>query len=90
MSATSKAKNAAKRYLSPASQERLKGVYRRLTGPRRPSRIKPVPTDAQGAARHYVLVAHSAHRAADFRRARLAMGEWILSSPRWRVPGAAA
>lgn len=85
MGAVNRAKDAAKRYLSPDTQQVLKQAYLRGTGPRRPSRLMPAPQDPEGAARHAVLIAHASGRPADHARARQAWGRWALADRHWRV-----
>jgi hypothetical protein len=87
MSLERRAKEFAKRSLSPATQERLKATYRRWTGPRAPSRLKPAPADPYGAARHAALTAHASGRTVDHVRARRAAGRWFLVGGTWRQPG---
>jgi hypothetical protein len=83
MGASNRAKDAAKRYLSPDAQQALKSAYSKVTGPRRPSRLRPAPTDPEGAARHAILTAHSTRRPADHLRARKAFGIVVLDDQAW-------
>jgi hypothetical protein len=83
MGAASRAKDAAKRYLSPEAQATLKSVYGKVTGPRRPSRIRPAPSDPEGAARHAILTAHATRRPGDHARARRAFGVVVLDDGAW-------
>jgi hypothetical protein len=83
MGASNRAKDAAKRYLSPEAQQTLKSVYGKVTGPRRPSRLRPAPSDPEGAARHAILTAHATRRPADHARARQAFGVVVLSDDAW-------
>lgn len=83
MGASNRAKDAAKRYLSPDAQQALKSAYSKVTGPRRPSRLRPAPSDPEGAARHAILTAHSTRRPADHLRARKAFGIVVLDDQAW-------
>jgi hypothetical protein len=80
------ARDAAQRYLSTEQQQALKTLVGGFIGPRRPSRFKSAPTELSAAARHFVQVAHATRRVADYRRARLAFGDWTIHQPGWRVP----